>query len=308
MLKMMFLMLAATTFVASTVYAQDWDDDDADDAPAAAVVEAADDTADDLEAEAKAEAVEEAVADVEPALETAVDEEAVADAGEKKESSSWFRWFWPFSSAKAEPAKVDGEEAEPVVEEVAIVVDEEVAEPVEPVVEEPDAVAPEREKQTAGTTVGRFMIFYIPNIVLNFTDIVSMGVGVGAKTSVNARVTRYCQIGGDYGDMFFVEKGFDRRIGGGYDDGYNFQLGPIRAEERYIDKNFGRVRDIVITGNESVIASPKEEVYIEKCRDFWSVGVELGWLIVGRVDVHLVEIADFVVSVFGLDLTGDNLK
>jgi len=302
---------------------------------------AAEDVAEDI-----AEGKEEAKEEVALATKNAKDEVAEPVVEDNKAGSSWFSWMWPFSSStKEEAVGEDGEDGEVadvvevivddegnkkveevvvvedakgdvVVEDVEVVedadgevvaVEEEVVEnePVEPAVE----VAVETDKCGAGgSCFVRNVLLYIPNVLLNLTDIISCGVAVGAEAGVEFRVTRFFQFGGQYGEAAFIEKAYKRVYGGGIDNGYNFQLAALASEVRYVDDTFGGVKPYIDDVHEALINSPKDLIYENGTRDFWAIGVEAGWLVNVRFDLHPVEFADFLASLIALDITGDNLK
>jgi len=228
----------------------------------------------------------------------------------KQSGSSWFSWLWPFSSSSSatkedkKSDEVKKEAGENEVAEAAPV--QEVAAPAAEAPAEPKVAA--TDKSAKKSSVGRKILLYFPNLFLNLSDIFSMGIGLGAEAGVEVRLTRYCQFGGKYGDVYFVEKGFDRRFGGGYDDGYNFQLAALAGEKRYVDKTFGGVKGYICKQAKARINSPSEPLYKDHNRDFWAVGAEAGWLINVRFDIHPVQIADFFASLIALDMTGDSLK
>lgn len=158
------------------------------------------------------------------------------------------------------------------------------------------------------SSILRTALLYFPNVLMDLSDIVSVGVGAGAESGFEVRITRWCQIGGLYGDTYFVEKGFDRRFGGGYEEGYNFQLVALSSEKRYRDPTFGSVKEFICKQSKARVQSPSAPLYKDKDRDFWAIGAEGGWLVKVRVDFHPVEFADFLATLFFLDITGDNLK
>ena len=243
------------------------------------------------EAPAEKEKVEEKTA--EPVVEQAEmpTEEPVV---EKEDSGSWFSWLWPFGS---DDKKADAPEAEAagavavaeddkgvaVAEEVAVAKDKEGDKVEEVAVEAKDAegdiaevkevvaeAAPAEpkvagEKDVAeckeGCNVGRAILMWIPNILLNLTDVFSGGVAVGAEAGIVARITNYCQFGGQYGDAYFVEKGFDRRFGGGYDNGYAFHLAALTGEKRYVDKTFGGVKGFIFDHPKAFVNKPTDVLY-----------------------------------------------
>jgi hypothetical protein len=240
--------------------------------------------------------------------------------------SSWFSWMWPFGSSNDEKAKSEDkpadakkvEEKKPLdvdIVEVKNIEKVEIAEPI-PAVKEPEVVKPEAAKvdgvepanNADESGVGRVLLMYFPNVYIDLSDIFSLGLSLGARAGAEVRVTRWFQIGGNYGDSYFVEKGFDRQIGGGYDDGYNFQLVALAGEERYLDDTFGSVREYIIKESKARVLSPSNEPYEDKTRDFWAIGVEAGWLVNVKALVHPVEIADFVLGLFFIDILDDNVK
>ena len=245
---------------------------------------------------------------------------------EKASGFSWFSWMWPFGSSDDEKTENEVKSADvkkveekniPDVDivEMKNIEKAKVAEPI-PAVKEPEVSKPEEAKvagddavkddDTTGT--GRILLMYLPNVLIDFSDMFSVGISLGARAGAEVRITRWFQIGGSYGDSYFLEKGFNRQIGGGYDDGYSFQLVALAAEERYLDDTFGTVEEYIIKESKARVLSPSNEVYEDKNRDFWAIGAEAGWLVNVKALVHPVEVADFVLGLFFIDILDDNVK
>jgi len=257
----------------------------ADDGAAGAAAEAV--KADAQAVETKAEAVEQGVK-------------------EEKKSGSWWSWLWPFGSddddavAEKEEAgakAVAGEKAEAPAEEVV----EEVKEVPEPV------VAEEGDEGGEDNSFAHAALMYFPNLFMDLGDIFSLSLGVGAESGVEVRLTRWCQLGGMYGNDYFVEKAYNRTYGGGYNDGYDFQLFPLASEVRSIDPVFGGTSICIIKDNKARVLSPDDKLYKENIRDFWAVGAKVGWLILVSFDIHPVQIADFFTGIVAYDLCDDNM-
>lgn len=237
-----------------------------------------------------------------------------ADPAEEAEESSFFGWLWPFGGDD-DVAEVDVEETvaeempaeEPVVEEEAVTV---VAE--EPVVEEEAAPAEEpvvaEEEADDGEKIdyAHKALFYFPNLLIDFTDIFSVTLGVGAESGLRIGATQWFQLGGNYGDTYFVEKGYKRQIGGGYNNGYIFQLGPLVKEKRYVDETFGSIEEYIIKDNNPIISQPTDDIYAKKVRDFWEIGVEGGWLLKFDFQMHPIEFADFFTGLIFIDICEDD--
>jgi hypothetical protein len=186
-----------------------------------------------------------------------------------------------------------------------------VAEPIPPVKE--PAIAknePAADDRNAANDsgVGRMLLLYFPNALLDLTDIFTLGLSVGARAGIEVKLTRWLQFGGTYGDDYFIEKAFDRQVGGGYEDVFAFQLAALVGEESYVDKPFGTVKEYILKEKKARVLSPDGEIYENKIRDFWAVGVAGGWLVNAKAYVHPVEIADFILGLFFIDFRDDNIK
>ena len=90
------------------------------------------------------------------------------------------------------------------------------------------------------------VLLYIPNRLLDLFDIVSLDLGAGAEFCVDVRLTRWMQCGGMYGDKYFLGKGHARQLGGGYSSGWNYGLGCLTSERRYVDDTFGTTREFLL--------------------------------------------------------------
>lgn len=155
--------------------------------------------------------------------------------------------------------------------------------------------------------IGHAVLFYIPNRILDVTDIFSGDVGLGPEFGLEVRVTRYLQYGGLYGDKYFLTKGYARQYGGGYSAGWNFQNTCWSAEDRYVEDTFGSVKDYVIEENELKLASFEHHVYKDDIRDFCEIGLRAGWLFPFGFAVHPVEIFDIPLGCLFIDIRGDDL-
>ncbi|NOY75760.1 MAG: hypothetical protein GXP32_08210 [Kiritimatiellaeota bacterium] len=235
----------------------------------------------------------------------------------KNGGSSWFSWMWPFGSneKKADEKKKDSGRQLDIVEVKA---DKTVvAEPTPDVdaaqaaVKEPEIVA---EKQTATESeddspgFGRVLLLYLPNVLLDLSDIFTLGLSIGSRAGATVKVTRWCQFGGTYGEDYFVEKAFDRQIGGGYEKVVAFQLAALAGESSYVDAPFGTVQEYILKESKARVLSPNDEVYENKVRDFWAIGATAGWLVNVKAYVHPVEIADFVLGLFFIDFRDDDIQ
>ncbi len=252
------------------------------------------------------------------------EDEAIADAEVDTEkvsnenTSSWFGWLWPFGGDDEDEVVVEGDITEPTVEKLETeeivetisetptteTITEELAEAEE--TDEPEMVSeiPEAEGKI---NVTNKLIYYFPNLFLNLMDSFTANIGLGAKSTFALSMTRYAQFGGSYGDEVFLEKGIYRRYGGGYNNGHSLKLGPLLGEKRYIDNVIGDMTPRIIKKPELQMQRPTNAIYKDKYRNFWTVGIDIGWLI--NIGLHLepIEFADFITGIFFYDLCDDDL-
>lgn len=150
-------------------------------------------------------------------------------------------------------------------------------------------------------------LLYIPNRLLDLLDIVTLNIGAGPEFGVDAKVTHWLQVGGMYGDKYFLGKDYARQLGGGYSSGWNYGFLCVASERRYVDQEFGTTKEFLLKRKSLSLAMPDEDfTYTLNIRDFWEIGANAGWLITVGVAVHPVEIVDFFAGFAMIDLKGDD--
>ena len=164
----------------------------------------------------------------------------------------------------------------------------------------------ESKKDKAGAEKNSLLhiaLMYIPNRIIDLTDIVTAGIGFGPEASLELTATKYCQIGAAYGDRYFLEKGYNRQYGGGYYSGYNASFTRWYTERAFNDYTFGTIKPYVIVGLDSSERYPDRKPYSDGIRDFWKIGFHFGWIFDVGVHVHPVAIANFLTGFFLIRLT-----
>lgn len=157
---------------------------------------------------------------------------------------------------------------------------------------------PEKKKSTLHKA-----LMYLPNRLLDLSDIISLELGFGPEISLELTCTEWLQFGGYYGDRYFIEKGYDRQYGGGYHTGYNLAAFSFKDELAYTDYTFGTVRPYVILREDSLTPDPQEKVFKRNNVDFWRMGIHAGWIFDVEVNLHPLEVADFFTGIFLYDVT-----
>ncbi|GEM_PF-3334030 len=161
-----------------------------------------------------------------------------------------------------------------------------------------------------GAAILKTIVMYIPNRIIDVLDIVTFDAGVGPTFGAEVRMTRWFQIGGMSGDRYFIGKNYARQAGGGYDGGWNYELFCYSAEKRYVDDNFGTMKEYVTKEKTFSFTSRRDNIttftYDKRIRDFWEIGARTGWLLSFGVAVHPVELADAVAGIFLIDIMDDD--
>ncbi len=145
---------------------------------------------------------------------------------------------------------------------------------------------------------------YLPNRVDDLVDIVTYSVGVGPASSCYVKVTSFGQLGGSYGMMYVMDKGFDRQCGFGRLEVNQAGFMCYDFLEYELTRTTGTLRPCYY--EESGKVSLDEYIYLDEHIDPWAVGLGVGVLVNVSAYVHPVEIADFAVGWFGLDISGDD--
>lgn len=152
------------------------------------------------------------------------------------------------------------------------------------------------------------IVYYIPNRLIDVTDIFTISGGFGPEFSLYTRCTNYIQFGGASGEKYYLTKGFHRQYGGAKFEGSNFGLFPVSTDSVFIDDTFGTVVSTTYEKKDFNIPSFFNDYYTEKTADFWATEVRAGWLLNFSVGVHPVEIFDIVTGIFLIDIMDDDFE
>ena len=154
--------------------------------------------------------------------------------------------------------------------------------------------------------LGRYLLFYIPNRFVDATDIVTLDVSIGGDFAAELQLTRYLQIGGSYGQNYFITKGYSRQFGSGHKDVNHFGFGLMEKNVTFVDEATGSVKEYVIDFSQFLTADYNLDAFRDKDVDFWNLGGRVGWVLGIGFGIHPLEIADFVTGIFWFDLSGDD--
>lgn len=154
--------------------------------------------------------------------------------------------------------------------------------------------------------LGRYFLLYIPNRLIDVTDIITLDLSIGGDFAMEMQATRYFQIGGSYGENYFMAKAYSRQFGCGHKNTSHFGFGFMEKDVTFVDETTGNLNEYVIDFPKFMTADSALDAYRDKDVDFWKVGGRFGWVIGLGFGIHPIEIADFITGIFWLDISDDD--
>ena len=155
---------------------------------------------------------------------------------------------------------------------------------------------------------GEKIAFYLPNRILDALDSFSVNLGVGPTAEARLMFTRYCDIGAGWnGGTAKAFKDHNRQYGGGIEEGWYWSL-ICAGEEEYRMTAGTSLMDLYVE-RYAGFPSPLTRTYnfVDGPRDFWAIGGSLGFILDGNLYIHPLELVDFVLGFFFIDIKSDDL-
>mgnify|MGYP004712014807 FL=1 len=154
-------------------------------------------------------------------------------------------------------------------------------------------------------SIGKKLLMYIPNRLLDLLDIVSIELKSGAVIGAEARVTRAFGIGGEVGTYGSALKGYNRQYGFAVTEGAEGQFFFGSAMDLARPLVWGDIERYWIQGTNFPL--PSNRIYQEKARDYWALELGASCLFGVKVSIHPVAIADFFTGLILIDVEDDDL-
>ena len=155
---------------------------------------------------------------------------------------------------------------------------------------------------------GEKIAFYIPNRILDAVDTFSVNLGFGSAFEARVMFTRYCDIGAGWsGGTGKAFKDYNRQYGAGVEEGWYWSL-ICAGEEEYRMTAGTSLMDLYVE-RYAGFPSPLTRTYdfVSGPRDFWAIGGSLGFILDGNLYIHPLELVDFVLGFFFIDIKNDDL-
>ena len=148
---------------------------------------------------------------------------------------------------------------------------------------------------------------YVPNRLIDLSDVVTLGFSAGAATKAGVEVTQFCQFGADTGTSYVAGSAYARQYGTGVLTAGQYGAGCFYYNTSYFDWIAGTMRNYVFDVDSFRLVSASEVPYREKNVDLWAIGAKAGVVLGVDVAFHPISLADFVTGLVGYDLEGDDL-
>ena len=154
--------------------------------------------------------------------------------------------------------------------------------------------------------LGRYLLLYIPNRLVDATDMFTLELSIGGGFAAEMQATRYFQLGGSYGESWFVAKDYARQYGCAHKNTNHYGFLFMEKDVTFVDEISGTMREYVIDFPQFSVSDYHLDAFKDDDVDFWKIGGRIGWIIGGGFGIHPVEIADFITGFFWLDLMNDD--
>lgn len=153
---------------------------------------------------------------------------------------------------------------------------------------------------------GLYLLLYIPNRIVDATDIITFNVNAGDGFWAEMQATRFAQMGGSYSEGYFIAKAYSRQFGFGHKDTKRFGFFYWEHDITIVDETIGSVNEYTIYFPHFAIADHNLAAFMDEDVDFWKVGGNIGWFIGVGFGIHPIEVADFITGIIGIDISKDD--
>ena len=162
------------------------------------------------------------------------------------------------------------------------------------------------ESKIDGNVILERIALYIPNVLVDALDTFTVNIGFGAIVEARLMATRAIDVGAGWGLTAKMFKAHNRQYGFGIEEGWYWSFIFI-GEESYTIRDSTSLVDKYIEMRAG-FPSPTRRCYdiFSGSRDYWAIGGSLGLLLDGDLYIHPVELADFVLGLFLIDIKNDN--
>lgn len=171
-----------------------------------------------------------------------------------------------------------------------------------------DTPARETVDRSVWSSIGRGVVFYIPNLLADLLDIVSFEFSAGNTAALDVHASYYCNFAMENTDAYFIGNAPRHRFGVGRREAQRMAALCWSYDDVYVSEICGDMPTYAMKDAAFNLTRYYAEPYKAMDVDMWAIGFRAAMFLGVAADVHLLEIPDFLCQIFAYDLSGDNWK
>ena len=168
--------------------------------------------------------------------------------------------------------------------------------------------APAEETPSPWSKIGRTALLYIPNLVADALDLVSVEFSVGPTAALDVHATYYLDFGAENTDAYYAGSKPGHRWGAGRREAQRFGFGCWSYEDIYHSQSVGAMPSFAMKDCSFNMVQYYTNAFADYDVDLFAIGAKAALIFGVAVDVHLRELPDLLCQIFAYDLAGDNWK
>ena len=172
---------------------------------------------------------------------------------------------------------------------------------------EEEAVKAE-EKPCWVAVAARAVGIYLANVGSDFLDILSVEVSVGNTFALDFHVTRMLDFGLENTDAYFAGTGQLRHFVAGRREAQRVAALCWSYEDIYVSQTAGELPSYTMKDTSFNLVRCYTDAFKDRDIDYLGIGAKAAMFVGIAVDFHAAAIPDFLYSLVGFDLYGDNWK
>ncbi|MBE6367187.1 MAG: hypothetical protein E7052_04675 [Lentisphaerae bacterium] len=179
----------------------------------------------------------------------------------------------------------------------------------------PAAMAADAPKASTGenepgfcSKAGRFVMLYLPNLLADAFDVVSVEFSFGNSFAVDAHATYALNFALENSDTYFAGIAPQHVFAAGRREALRGAFMCFSSDSVYVSQTCGKTPSFALEDSSFNLVECYADAYKSDAIDFWAIGGKLAFIVGAAVDVHLRELPDFICQIFGYDLADDNWK
>ena len=168
--------------------------------------------------------------------------------------------------------------------------------------------APAVEESSAWAKAGRFALLYLPNVLADLLDIVSLEVSFGNTAALDVHATSMLDFGLENTDAYFAGFGPLHHFGAGRREAQRMAAFCWSYEDIYVSQTVGNMPSYSMEDTSFNLVRCYTDAFRDRDIDYLAIGGRFAMFFGIAFDVHIAAVPDLLCSLVGFDLYGDNWK